>query len=626
MTKKPKRRWHYLKTNDQNETIHRCIFVDTETTQIELNKGYTGHKLGFGWAAFTRRNTKGAWTKPEWKRFTHLEDFWLWAMSHTCPKEKTWVWCHNSSFDYPVLDAFRHLPNLGWVLKSAIIDAPPTIVRYDMNRYCDPQCKSPEHTDECKKRRKKAKTIVLCDTLNIWRMSLVELGKRIGLEKLTMPEKWGQTENDDYYCRRDVEIIYKSVTEWTDFLRKNDMGGFCPTIAAQSMRSYRHRWMHNRILIDAHGPALDISRKCYHGGRCEAGFIGTSRGDFYLLDVNSMYPFVMSYAEMPVRFKGYTTCINPGGLRTLLQKYCLCAHVRLNTELPAFPIVHNGKLCFPIGRFDAYISTPEIEYALAHKCVEEVYACASYDKAVAFAGFANDLYSYKEAASRVGDVIEARHWKLILNSFYGKWGQNGRKWTKVGTCDPKEFVRWRDVNAQTRKVSIRRKFGGIIFEMAEEDESTHSHPAIAAHITAHARMVLWTLIEKVLPTEYFYCDTDSLLVNQSGFDKLAECLDNHKLGGLKLVKHVQNITINGCKDYVLDSEKTLKGINRKAVCLDEKTYVQTRWSSLRGLLADGSLNMPRTIDITKTLTGSYDKGVVGPGGLVSPLHFPLETE
>ena len=70
-----KRFWHYLKPNDKSETINACIFVDTETDNVELEKGYTGHKLRFGWAAFTRRTPSGAWTKPDWKRFTDYEDF-----------------------------------------------------------------------------------------------------------------------------------------------------------------------------------------------------------------------------------------------------------------------------------------------------------------------------------------------------------------------------------------------------------------------------------------------------------------------------------------------------------------------------------------------------------------------
>lgn len=595
------RKWHYLKINEKTETVRRLIFVDTETRDVQWDKGYTGKELVFGWACATRRNNKGAWTKPDWKRFTTPEEFWLWAMHFTVKKEKTWVWCHNSSFDYPALHAFSHLPELGWTMKSAIIDAPPTIIKYISG----------------------GKTLVLCDTLNIWRMSLKELGDRIGLKKLTMPETWGGTDEDDIYCRRDVEIIYKSVTEWLDFLRANDLGGFCPTIASQSMRAYRHRFMRDKILIDANGVACDISRGAYHGGRVEAGQIGAFQGDFYSLDVNSMYPFVMSYLEVPLRVVGVSRNVEVNWLPKLLEKYAICAHVRLNTNEAAFGILHNGKLCFPVGRFDAYLSSPELKYALKIGALEEIYIAASYEKSLAFREFVLELYRYKEEATNRGDLIEARHFKLLLNSFYGKWGQNGRKWVDVGPCDPRLFRRWIERNAQTGKKTIRRQFGGRTFERLQEAESTHSHPAIAAHITAEARMVLWALIKEVPPSEYFYCDTDGLLVSIRGLQCLKDRLHDSRLGGLKVVRAFHDLTINGAKDYIIDGQQTLKGIRPTAQRLDEKTYRQIRWTSLVGLLGLGSADLPLTIDVTKTLSRTYDKGNVGVDGMVTPFHFPL---
>jgi hypothetical protein len=593
------RRWHYLKPNENCETLQECIFVDTETDDVAVDEVRTGHRLRFGWAAYTRRSSSGSWSKPDWKRFTHYEDFWLWAVSHCRQKVKVWLWCHNSSFDYPVLHAFSHLQDIGWELESAIIDAPPTIVKYRMDK----------------------RTLVLCDTLNIWRMSLKDLGKRIGLEKLTMPEQWGETENDDYYCRRDVEIILRSVTEWSDFLVANDMGGFAPTIAAQSMRSFRHRWMDTRILIDNSRVALDLARRCYHGGRCEAHFIGTRKEPVYYLDVNSMYPFVMSYAFMPVRLKGVSHWVQVAHLKSLLKEYCLCAHVTLDTKEPFAAVRMDGKLNFPVGKFEAYLTTPEIEYALNLGAITEVHLCATYDREIPFRRFALDLYQHKENAALNGRDVEARHWKLLLNSFYGKWGQSGHKWTQVGTCDPHEFSRLTDINAQTKKITHVRHFGGLVFHRCEEPESGQSHPAIAAHICAHARMVLWTIIKEIPPSEYFYCDTDGILVSAAGRDALSNRLDQTRLGGLKQVDVFEEVTIYGCKDLVLNGKQKTKGIRETAERLDNGAYRQIRWSSLTGLLRSDSLNMPLTRSIDKFLGRTYDKGVVGADGFVSPLHL-----
>jgi hypothetical protein len=595
-----KRLWHYLKTNENSETLQRCIFVDTETDEVRVDEDITGHKLRFGWACAVRRNPKGQWTKPQWKRFTSVADFWLWAMQYTPKRWKTWVWCHNASFDLPVLHAFTHLIDLGWELESAIIDSPPTVVRY----------------------RSDKKTIVLCDTLNIWRMSLAELGRRCGLEKLNMPEKWGDVEKDDEYCVRDVDIIRKSVCEWADFLRDNDLGGFAPTIASQAMRTFRHRYLKDRILIDDNPIALGLARDCYHGGRCEAGYIGTLKQPVHSVDVNSMYPFVMSYAEMPLRISGITKFIHPHHLRKLLETYCICAHVSLETDEPFAAIIRDNKLTFPTGRFDAYLCTPELEYALQMNAIREIHLCASYEKGVPFKVFALELYQHKERASREGRKFEADHWKKLLNSFYGKWGQNGRKWNEIATCERRIFdARWNH-NAQTNENTLRRRFGGFVFERADDGESSESHPAIAAHITAHARMVLWTLIRKLEPQDYFYCDTDGLLVSDTGLDSLHDVLDQYKLGGVKHVETFHDVCIYGCKDMVLDGKEKIKGISKKADVLDKGKYRQLKWFSLPGLLRKRGVDMPLTSVVVKSLRRTYTKGTVLPDGFVVPLHLP----
>jgi hypothetical protein len=591
--------WHYVKGNENNETLHQCIFVDTETDETRPKPDFTGYVLRFGWACYVRRNLKGEWMKPEWKRFTDYQDFWLWVAQKTHPKKKTWVWCHNGAFDYPTLHAFTHLPDTGWNLEKFIIDSPPLMVRY----------------------RSGTKSLVLCDTLNIWRMSLAELGKKCGLEKLEMPDKWGAREQDDAYCIRDVDIIRKSVCEWADFLRDNDLGGFSPTIASQAMRTFRHRYLKDRILIENNPVSLTLARNCYHGGRCEAGYIGKLTQPVHSVDMNSMYPYIMSYAEMPLRIAGVTSKFQPHHLAKMLKEYCLCAHVSLDTKEPFAAVVRDNKLCFPTGRFEAYLSSPEIEYALQIDAIREVHLCASYEKGVPFKVFALELYDHKERAARAGLKFEADHWKKLLNSFYGKWGQNGRKWETVALCDRHIFDVRPCINAQTLEKTLRRRFGGQVLVRAEQGESSESHPAIAGHITAHARMVLWTLIRKVSPEDYFYCDTDGLLVSEKGVHALADCMDQFQLGRVKHVETFSEVEIYGCKDLVLDGKEKIKGISKKADCLDKGRYRQLRWHSLAGLLHTGGVDMPLTSNVTKSLRRVYTKGTVLPSGFVVPLHL-----
>ena len=592
--------WHYLKKNDKTETIQNCIFVDTETAQVPLDSGGVTHVLKYGYGFFYRRGKRGKWNLRSQFRFDESLDFWQWVQSNTRPRSTVWVWCHNSSFDYPVLDSFRILTNAGFRVESAIIDSPPTVIKW----------------------RRGSVNVILCDTLNLWRMSLRELGQYVGLPKYREHPDSHTLYYDSLYCRRDVEIIARAVTEWTDFLVREDLGGFCPTIASQSMRTFRHKYMKDPILIDNDRQALSTARACYHGGRVECGYIGKQTGEFVMLDVNSMYPYVMKTGQFPVSLVRTYDRLGTKELTEILSEFCVCLLGEFDISRPFLGIPINGKLIFPTGKFHAYACTPEVEYALKRGELRRVGKVAVYKKASAFTEFVTDLHGKRVAAIESGKLMEVRHWKLLLNSFYGKWGQNGRKDILVGRCDPSIFRSEVCIDSVTGRHFMRRYFGGIVSETGEDGESFESHPAIAAHVTAQARMVLWALIEKVPPEDYLYSDTDGILIRATALDLFRDALGNKELGKLKQVGTYREVVINGCKDYSLDGKVTLKGVRPTALQINDGVYRQDKWSSLKGLLRKGDLSSPFTVPITKTLLRHYDKGVTLDSGIVRPFHLP----
>jgi hypothetical protein len=510
-----------------------------------------------------------------------------------------YVWAHNAYFDYSTSYGSSNVTGLGWNLSNAIIDSPPFVMKYS---------------------RLNAK-LVLVDTLNIWRMSLQRLGNLSGLEKLSMPPTWSGSEADDEYCRRDVEIIMRAVCNWSDFLRDEDMGKFCLTVASQAMQTFRHRYLKENILIDADTKALSIARASYHGGRVECNYIGVLSGPLYLLDINSLYPYVMATYEFPAKL--VATAIQPSliEVRHIVERYLCCARITVETAFPMVPRVADGKLTFPVGRFDAHITTPELIYLLEHEQMLEVAEIAIYEKSRPFVHFVQDLYQRRVNARANGNLVEAEHYKLLLNSFSGKWGQNGIKWVTVDRTNDAGTKFWPVVDADSRAVVNYRQWDGLIQRKDTFPESRESHPAIAAHITAYGRMVLWALMRKIPPKHYFYCDTDSVLVSEQGFEHVEESISNVVLGGLKLVGKYSQGAIYGCKDYVLDGIRVCKGIRQQAVEIKPNTYRQEKWVGFRTALHKGWLDGPRTLQITKTLRRRYDKGVVGDDGFVLPLHL-----
>ena len=477
-----------------------------------------------------------------------------------------------------------------------MIDAPPTIL----------------------KMRKGDRTIVILDTLNIWRMPLKAIGKSIGLPKLEMPPEDASKEDWDTYGKRDVEIIMRAVMMWCDMLHDEDLGGFAPTLAGQALRTFRHRFMKHKILIDNHSAALECSRACYHGGRTEAFYIGKDTGDYYLVDVHSMYPTVMQRYLFPTEIQGYSYSVSVEDLAAYLKKYLVCARVRVNTPEPCYAIHQRDKLLFPTGAFDAALSSPELAYGLSRGHIVGVYDCACYKRAPIFRAFVDELYSRRLQARANHEDVLAWQIKILMNSLYGKFGQRGRVYDTVETTPDLTPRSWTDFDADTGEPRTFRQIMGQVQVLKHEGESTQSHPAIAAHVTAYARMLLWHYITVAGHENVFYVDTDSLLVNKAGYDALGEYIHPDSLGLLGLEDRFTDIDLRGPKDYTMGERVKVKGVKASARWVTEDTVEQEQWSGIRGLLRADSLDMPRTKTIRKHLHRVYDKGVVGPSGRVSP--------
>jgi hypothetical protein len=155
-----------------------------------------------------------------------------------------------------------------------------------------------------------------------------------------------------------------------------------------------------------------------------------------------------------------------------------------------------------------------------------------------------------------------------------------------------------------------------------EAEASNSFPAVAAHVTSYARMLLWGYIETAGIDNVFYMDTDSIFCNRQGLDNLtaAGSIDTDKLGSLKLEKQGA-MKISGVKDYIFNDVEKLKGIPKGAIRIDVSTFIVNQWVGYSKMMNDGQLEGYKNILIKKHLSRNYTKGYITDSGQVLPLHF-----
>lgn len=165
-------------------------------------------------------------------------------------------------------------------------------------------------------------------------------------------------------------------------------------------------------------------------------------------------------------------------------------------------------------------------------------------------------------------------------------------------------------------------------EEPNEDVAYNASIAIAAHVTAYARMLLWSYIQTAGIENHYYNDTDSLYVNAAGLENLqrAGVLHPTKLGYLALEKTPKSAVFWGPKHYQLDGDRVLKGISADAIQLAERVFEMLQWPTFKSAMNSGTIDGFANRRVVKTLSPEYAKGWVLKNGEVKPLQFRLEQE
>jgi hypothetical protein len=304
-----------------------------------------------------------------------------------------------------------------------------------------------------------------------------------------------------------------------------------------------------------------------------------------------------------------------------LESRAVVARVTLRTDEPRYAFLYRDKLVFTVGDFTNSLTTPDLLYALEHGHLTRVYEAAVYDASPLFARFVTEVYKLRLEAKAAGNDVQHYLLKILLNSLYGKFAQRGTVWEHAGIAPDLDVRVWAEVDVDGGVVRHFRQFGGLVQEKLTDPESLDSHPAIASHVTAYARALLWDLIVQAGRPNVFYCDTDSLYVNAEGFRRLRARIDPAALGALKHEATYPWLVIHGAKDYEAPAHRVCKGVRASATWLDRNTVQQEKWSSLKGLLRSGDLSAPTTELIEKRLSRVYDKGTVTRSGRVLPLRL-----
>jgi hypothetical protein len=251
--------------------------------------------------------------------------------------------------------------------------------------------------------------------------------------------------------------------------------------------------------------ARDVEfRRWYYGGRVDCFENGLIKADMQVRDVNSMYPYVMKVYQHPTgRDFVNQSAIDDRTDFALVDAYS-------NRALPHR--ADNGSLSFPVGRGIFYATGHELRAGieLGKIRIFRVITALRCTVKINFASFVDEYYALRMAAREAGDDEAVLHFKLVLNSGYGRFA-----------LDPERLYDWLVVG---NDVSAFMRLSGDGYQIGFEgphvtlwrrpvDEFTKARAimnvATGASITGAARAELLRGIARA--DRPIYCDTDSLV-------------------------------------------------------------------------------------------------------------------
>lgn len=281
---------------------------------------------------------------------------------------------------------------------------------------------------------------------------------------------------------------------------------------------------------------LDIRTNYYYGGRVQCFKSGIIKGNYKLFDLNSAYPYVMKYMKHPIG--------KPSDAGKRIGKDTCFISV-LGKNKGAFPTRTKSGIDFTVPYGIFHVTRHEWDAAEEYGLFEpeRIIRTVDFSEQATFAEFVDLFYSEKVAAKLAKDAINELFAKFLLNSGYGKFGQNpenykeycitlatenmsGDGWicdTILGDTLDEEYIVWSKPTKDTSRYNV----------------------ATGSSITGGTRSVLLRGIAQA--DTPLYCDTDSIIAKALSVANLGDT----ELGAWKLEAEFNYAAIARKKLYTL---------------------------------------------------------------------------
>lgn len=612
---------HWLRENAQERSPYRVLVVDTETAPA--GDSDPGRQVLRLWAARLVRRHGADKTKPRQEGYRGRTAAELVELVDRLARtdHALWLVTHNLSFDLAVTELPVLLTAAGWRITEAALTTD------------DPWCRLVRG-----KRR-----LVIADSWSWFPTSVEGIGRLIGRPKLALPA------DDDgepaWYarCERDTDIVVRAIGSAMDWWDAGRFGNWSITGPATGWSSYRHRRPRPHVLVVPDPTDRAFEMRAVTGGRKETRRLGELRPGLYAdLDIATAHLTAMAGFALPFRRLGRfdTLPLDHRALDSSIVDALAVATVE--TASPRYPWDSGRGVFYPIGRFRSVLAGPELREARSRGDLRAIGAGMTYLTSPHMTDWALWLASLlDEDNPDVPPAVRllAKHWSRCVP---GKWAGHT---SDVIDRRPDPRPGWAIERAMLmpgmRPADLLR-VGGERWTIARDEWADDAFPAILAWIQSATRVALSRLVD-ILGPAVVSMNTDGLIVDVArvmrltgqpelaslrasgpqlrALDELCQAWDQAiDPFSVRIKRAARRVTVISPQHLILDEERRLAGIPRRAVALAGGRYRFTQWPKLRVQIARDQGPGYRTVETTVDLAHVPPTGWLLTNGAVIPIE------
>lgn len=660
-----KHNFHVFRKGKQLNMQDNFLFFDTETNEkiTEFDKSYDNRKqwkvkeLTFKMGSCIRWNRDNDF--QERFIFYDVSEFWDNVEKAFSSERKQYIlFAHNCHFDFKMTDGFNQLFKRGWERVNHYVRNKTYILVFKKGNYI----------------------LNIWDTTNYIPHELAEIGKVLGYPKLKVDFEKCTKQELEIYCMRDTEILYQFIRQLVSFLVENDLSRLKATASSLSFNIFRHKFYdfdNKKIWIHDFKRAIMLERASYRGGITDVFRLG-EHDDLEKMDINSQYSSVMSEIKVPTKLIYYShesdkklsnrkdVDENDCYIDLTEQEYqnitdnLMDIYNKFKTDYGIIArcviwlpkkyayILNNyglGKTCFAWGKIEVCLASPELQFVEKYGKILQIKEISVYEVAKLFDEFIDFFYGLKTRYGIEGNKPFREFCKIILNGQYGKWGQKefitetldetnnylikhqdmilDIVMSKKELIEKSAFVYLGSINSKELYLIDNK----LYLAYNTSNNSKESFVAISSFITSAARMQLVRYLLIAGRKNVLYTDTDSLFVNQKGFQNLfaENLISETELGKLKSEGRGKGQFYNP-KFYDFEGDRKCKGIRKKGSLLIKETkdmakYQVELWDKFKSDYKKGNINNQFIRIAEKTMSKKYDKGIIKQNGFIEPYHI-----